>query len=76
MEWISVKDRLPELTHKAIGLGISEAVAVLHSEGVKPFIDHVYQYDGQSVHWYLEEDTDYPGHVTHWFPLPELPEEK
>lgn len=59
MEWIKVADRLPELDNS----GRSETVLVV---GPNKLILQNFMKDGR---WALNME------VTHWQPLPELPEE-
>lgn len=63
MEWISVKDRLPEddamyLVYGRIGYGIMFAI---------------YYGDGE---WLTDDLTNITRFVTHWMPLPKLPKEE
>ena len=60
-QWISVEDRLPE---KQAGY------PVLHSKRGQTFA--VWDMERTSGSWEL---IDYPHYVTHWFDLPEPPEE-
>ncbi|MGB4820495.1 MAG: DUF551 domain-containing protein [Saprospiraceae bacterium] len=61
MEWISVKDRLPEInTFNLVTYGAIPFVAVYKGLGV--WIDHDLE---------LWE----PDEVTHWMPLPEPPKD-
>lgn len=69
-QWISVDDRLPELIPRSAGTGYSEAVVVLTS-GKKAMIAI---WDGidficAARYWGAEGEQ-----ITHWMPLPELPE--
>lgn len=67
--WISVKDRLPEVG--------SETLVVRSIPGhTKPVIARRLE-DGPNVWWYCS-DAIWCGleSVTHWMPLPELPEEE
>jgi hypothetical protein len=63
MEWISVKDRLPESndTHLIIA-GVTKWYDVCH-------------YDLDRGVWYDCIDYDDVDGVTHWMPLPEPPKE-
>ena len=70
-QWISVEDRLPELIPCSAGTGYSEAAVVLTS-GKKAMIAI---WDGvdficAASYWDAEGEQ-----ITHWMPLPELPEE-
>lgn len=65
MEWISVKDRLPEWPHAvimAIGKSITNE-SCFATEGC--------YYDGK---WMYSCGVIPPGNVTHWMPLPTAPE--
>ena len=69
-QWISVEERLPELIPCSAGTGYSEAVVVLTS-GKKAMIAI---WDGvdficAASYWDAEGEQ-----ITHWLPLPELPE--
>lgn len=59
--WISVKDRLPER---------EEAVVVL-TEGMELLVANI---DEKFDYWYHEEGILSMSYVTHWLPIPELPE--
>lgn len=61
MEWISVKDRLPEA--KSLVLGIN-------AEEQRPY---VMWFNG--VCWTFEEYVIEDGIITHWMPLPDPPKE-
>ncbi len=66
MEWISVKDRLPEEDSKILvfeGYGIFLASYEFNEYQKKMFF---YEYSTGKMFW---------DHVTHWMPLPELPKE-
>lgn len=63
IEWISVKDRLPEKMQN---------VLIANKRGVRYDIDKGW-YDGAG--WARCNKGRY-GNVTHWMPLPELPEEE
>ena len=78
-QWISVKDALPDLVHEDERLcrWWSETVAVLYSQSQMPFTDYMMQHGEEKPKWCVDcMDDEYPGHVTHWFPLPKLPKEK
>lgn len=71
-EWISVKDRLPDLIPCNVGTAYSEAV-IAWTSGRKAMIA---VWDG--IDWiapfdYLEA---WGEEITHWMPLPELPKEE
>ena len=63
MEWISVKDRLPD--HKTQCIGYFE---VAYSYGFN--INEVFYNDGR---WFW--DLDSIENITHWMPLPEPPKQ-
>lgn len=61
MEWISVKDKLPEKQTRVLlfdNCGFGILTGRIGSAG-----------------WYLEGDLDKYANVTHWMPLPEPPKE-
>ncbi len=62
MEWISVKDRLPEENNT-----FSEFIVIVR--GAKR--PTVLEYQGHE--WWVDENGNYYD-VTHWMPLPEPPE--
>lgn len=72
-EWISVKDRLPEITHivRDNGDGYSDDVLMLFTDGTIEVIE-----------FELRDGVVETGHgnsldiVTHWMPLPEPPKEE
>lgn len=80
MEWISVKDRLPEEMPENYGRKIIPCIVALKScypKG-KPTIQKrqrqwIYHYDGSFVGWEWSRLGAY--RVTHWMPLPEPPKE-
>jgi hypothetical protein len=69
MEWISIKDKLPEKKRTAFlivgeyGRGPHTSIAIWSDEG-----------------WEVDRDDRlcglYPNFITHWMPLPEPPEPK
>lgn len=64
VNWISVKDRLPEQTARCL-------VARWDSVTKTPFIDILWHENG--VWWNRQHGGNYA--VTHWMPLPEPPKE-
>lgn len=62
MEWISVKDKLPEKQTR---------VLLFDNGGFGVITGRI-----GSAGWYLEGDLDKYANVTHWMPLPETPEDK
>ena len=73
MEWISVKDRLPERNHKYLVYGKVETNFLDYS-----FIGvaELWQVGVTGSQWRLDDfeagDEDY---ITHWMPLPEAPKD-
>lgn len=70
-DWISVKERLPETIPCSAGTRYSEAVIVLTSE--RKVVEAVYDgtdFIGPFDYWECMGEE-----VTHWMPLPELPDE-
>lgn len=64
MEWISVKDRLPELETQGC------SVDVLFTEDGKTFFGYVCFSDNV---FRCQSTDEYCHQVTHWMPLPEPP---
>ena len=91
MNWINVKDQMPEYNepvlvycgdsaYKHDGLKITVAAYISKEE-----LENTYEeYDGQDEDWYAEVglfNSDYGSwlmgeKVTHWMPLPEPPKEE
>ena len=69
MEWISVKDRLPEW--KNIRDCKSYYVYLNNSFGCKY---DVWVYVGNGKWWWEQQDETFTDAVTHWMPLPKPPE--
>lgn len=74
-EWISVKDRLPELFKDVLTCDVDGKIII-------NWLDEL-EVDGKiTINWLdeLEEDICYFAYagktVTHWMPLPEPPEEE
>ena len=65
-KWISVKDRMPE--------PFKDVLVCIDWSRIRKEkrIVTVSYYLGDDEGYFFEEDTD--GRVTHWMPLPELPE--
>lgn len=66
MEWISVKDRLPEgddtvVVYSGMGYGLAKYASFTGNWHIRPFFDECYQ----------SKDC-----VTHWMPLPGPPNDK
>lgn len=64
MEWISVKERLPE-AYKSVLVYIRNASGEAGYD-ITFYCDHLYDTGNR---WYL------PVNITHWMPLPEPPKE-
>lgn len=73
MEWISVKERLPEVVEYKWGAD-SNIVLVANKDGVYCGYLTRFRCDGQ-MHWVTNDSTvsDEIHGVTHWMPLPEPP---
>lgn len=68
MNWISVKDRLPEIEGEYLAFGYSVF-------GAARWI--VAMYDPRDKCWYeLSSDWDWTDDITHWMPLPDMPKEE
>ena len=70
MEWVSVKDKLPELRDDSVLVYFPQyqSIDMVHIEDyfgdiTAGMIDNVQQY----TKWYISQG------VTHWMPLPEMP---
>lgn len=74
MEWISVEDRLPEVTESG-SVNISKYVLVYPDIVKARYEELTYSQWSKVSQWYspLLKDTIY---VTHWMPLPEKPKTK
>lgn len=70
MDWISVKDRLPELDERVL-------VCVKEDGCQRYFADIAYRYSmkNEVEAWAQQEVCPWPYHITHWMPIPELPTE-
>ena len=64
MEWISVKDRLPE----------DDATYLVYGRNGYGIVFAVYYGDGEWLTW--DDLTNITRFVTHWMPLPPLPKEE
>jgi hypothetical protein len=80
MNWISVKDRLPETTAQSVGTGFeyqaSKKLLIL-KDGESEAQKAIYQY-GENFKSFAQDYGDdmliiEPFEVTHWMPLPEAP---
>ncbi len=81
-DWIKVEDRLPP-PDENLGYGnstygfLTESGNVLASDGLRVFVARLTRSEeGETIwrHWGRDAD-DIDGKVTHWRPLPELPED-
>lgn len=78
MEWISVKDRLPPAKEDVLFVGR----LVLSTGEVYRYVCKGWKYDDNpnDPEWYdesnrqIDEQPTMENNVTHWMPLPELPE--
>lgn len=75
-EWISVKDRLPELCIKSnFGLS-SKPVLCRHKDNHhEDCILNESEEDSYPPYWTYVQDGEYTELVTHWMPLPEPPKQ-
>ena len=79
MEWISVKDRLPELNQLVLAIlnKPCERLNYPYKENVLLLFRREHNYiTGHKTKWerpFAGETVDYNDEVTHWMPLPELP---
>lgn len=76
MEWISVKDRMPENGNEN-QKAIKVLVAIKSKNGITVrtqtrFQDRLYHADGYEICWKWRYSA---GEVTHWMPIPEPPRE-
>ncbi len=69
-EWISVKDRLPEIGKQVLAYGLEPTN--LHDEGLS-FKTAIYDKYGQWTSDHFCESSYVE--VTHWMPLPERPKD-
>ena len=67
-KWISVEDRLPEIRHAVLAYS--------------PFHKNIWAVsmheDGERYYWIpstKKYDPDWQGPITHWMPMPEMPDE-
>jgi len=72
MEWISVKDRLPEEPLQTIIVSNRKKVCIAVYSIVNIVVIAYYRLNGE---WYCSEYESLPWKITHWMPLPSLPEE-
>ena len=68
MEWISVKDRLPELDEPVLVFSKGDYKLSALCKEIPTFEETFKAFD----YW---EDIDELHHVTHWMPLPEPPKD-
>ncbi len=73
MEWISVKDRIPESKDDGVLVYFSETggIETVHIQDYFDDITNGLDKDGKQLYtkWYLSQQ------VTHWMPLPEAPKD-
>ena len=69
MEWISVKDRLPDHGQQVIGFIPDEFIFTCDYDQELGFCDY---WDIETENMYYRPFND---HVTHWMPLPEAPKQ-
>ena len=72
-EWISVKDRLPEVGQRVLIYNSLEYVSIVMADyynTTRPFFDHI-TLDDIHLSIYPDEDKQ-----LYWMPLPKPPEEK
>lgn len=74
-DWISVKERLPELSKMTDWGMISEPVLCRHTD--KHHEDCILNESEEPgpPYWSYVQDGDYTESVTHWMPLPEPPKQ-
>ena len=65
LNWVSIKDSLPEFTENTPYGKITKPIICLHKSG------HVEscmlnEFEGESHYWSYEQDGDYCETVTHW----------
>jgi hypothetical protein len=74
MEWISVNDRLPELTESDRFGAFTKPMLCLHIDGHhEDCILHESDEIDDAPYWSYVQDGDCCSTVTHWMPLPEAP---
>lgn len=72
MEWISVKDKLPEYTGTLYGNKITDVVLFTDSKDI--YTGHLESVRPDFINEYWTDYSDETvNNVTHWMPLPELP---
>ena len=74
MEWISVNDKLPDLSNSNKYGKYSQPVLTLHSDGHHEdcTLQESVDFEGEP-YWCYVQDDDWCETVTHWMPLPEPP---
>lgn len=75
MEWISVKDRLPDLSEKTDWGMNSKPVLCLHRDGHHEdcILNESPDFENET-YWSYVQDGDLSKSVTHWMPLPQPPQ--
>lgn len=80
MEWISVKDRLPEMNIEEGDFKTSEQVLGLFNNKESYWVESLtYKIfcDDDTPYWYYDYDAEFceTKNLTHWMPLPEPPKQ-
>ena len=75
-EWISVKDRLPDSNGQYIVTACDEGCAAGEGIWYDTVVVTAEYYNGCWTWYEGGHEYDLDGIVTHWMPLPELPEEE
>lgn len=79
-EWISVKDRLPDILIESNSVKVTDTVIATDGELRAFGYFTIYKYDGSFNFYGVDEDnldstfTYESGIITHWMPLPPMPE--
>ena len=74
MDWINVKDKLPELRSEGYGKGISRRILATDGEDLR--VCRFYErFTNGLPAWQDTHGYEFDG-VTHWTPAPELPDSK
>jgi len=82
MKWISVEDELPELKEEAVGYFCSDLVLCANIEAggymcaPEIWIFHLIKFPRDKKARWTNIGELYPGEVTHWMYLPDLPSKK
>jgi len=73
MNWISVKDKLPDLPETEFDSDPTYSQNVLITNGKRIIIGWLLRRD-YHLFWRSDDPKDMEKEITHWMPLPELPE--